>query len=85
MTVAIICNRARHIRIQLKINPNHPDLLIIEPETTEKMYGYKDVYYYPMRPLYAREQDYASLHDWKSINKTELYELLGLERKENGR
>jgi len=81
MQVAIICNSASHVRDILGLDPNNPDLLIISPENTSKMYGTKDIYYYPMRPLYARELDYASQHEWKSINKTELGELVGKEIK----
>jgi hypothetical protein len=74
--VAIICNYTDHVRTVLGLNPHNPDLLIITPERTNKMYGTKDVCYYPLRPLYAREQAYAELHGWKPINKTELKELL---------
>ena len=78
--VAIICNYFRHAD-ELLIKPLNLDrsrVVIISPESTEKMRGYRDIYFYEMRPMYAREQELAQSADWKSCNKTELQELAGL-------
>jgi hypothetical protein len=78
--VAIICNDVKHVRTVLGIDPRNRYTLVITPENTSQMYGFKDIYYYELRPMYAREADYAGQHNWKSINKVELFELLGVEQ-----
>ncbi len=68
---AIICNAYEHA-IKLVLEPYHiprDEVVIITPERTTLIYGYKDLAYYAMRPLYAREKSYignnASLEDIK--------------------
>lgn len=76
--VVVITNHVSHIKTVLGLNPNNPNLIIITPESTDKLHGRKDFYYYPMRPLYAREQQLIEANEGKSINKTELFELIGM-------
>jgi hypothetical protein len=76
MRIAIICNDVKHVKTILGFDPRNRNFLLITPENTKQMYGFKDLYYYELRPMYAREADYASQHNWKSINKTELNELV---------
>lgn len=66
---AIICNSATHVVEILGLNPNHPKYLVITPERTEKMKGHKDIEYYEMRPMLAREKTYADSHGWKRIEQ----------------
>ena len=78
MKAAIICNHPSHIQTRLGISPKNPELLIVTPEQTDRMYGYKDIPYYALRPLYAREQIYAEEHGWKEVDATELKKLVQL-------
>lgn len=80
MNVAIICNHVSHINTVLGLVPNNPNLIIITPDNTLKMYGYKNIYYYPIRPLYARELKIAEAHGWKLISRAELYKLLEVKK-----
>lgn len=48
---------------------------VITPETTEKINGLKGVKYLAMRPLYARELNYAQTHDFVEISDDELDEV----------
>lgn len=75
---AVICNDSKHIKIMLGLDPNNPELLVITPETTDRMRGTRDVYYYALRPVYAREDAHIKHCEWKSINEVELKELLGV-------
>lgn len=66
---AIICNSATHVKEILGLNPNNPKYLVITPERTEKMRGYRDIEFYEMRPMLAREKAYADTHGWSRIEE----------------
>lgn len=74
--VAIICDHPNHIQTRLGISPNNAEILIITSERTDKMFGYKDLPYYAMRPLYASELDYAEAHGWKEVDALTLKDLV---------
>lgn len=43
------------------------DTVIVTPETTDRLRGFKGFDYYCMRPLYAREKAYIDTHDGMEV------------------
>ena len=50
-------------------------IVIVTPDSTDKLRGFKDIPYLAMRPLYARELEYVHSHDLKEIQEDDLSKI----------